>query len=122
VSSLLVRWLINALALLALPYLLPGIHVDGFGAAVLAAFVLGLINALVKPVLFLLTLPATLLTLGLFILVLNGLLFWFATAFVSGLRVDGFWWAVLGAFLYSLICWAGSAVVFGQRGRIEFLK
>ncbi len=88
---LLLVWLINAVALLALPYVFPFVHVAGFGAALVAALILGLINTLVRPVLVLLTLPATVLTLGLFIFVINGLLFWLVGSWIEGFRVDGFW-------------------------------
>ena len=74
---LLITWLINALALLALPYIFTSIQVRSFTTALIAALVLGLINTLIRPILVLLTLPVTLLTLGLFIFVINGLLFWF---------------------------------------------
>ena len=101
---LILLWCCNALALIAVAYLLrPGVLVDGFFSALLAALVLGLINTLVRPLLLLLMLPDTMLTLGLFIFMLNGLLFWFAGSVLSGFRVSGFWWAVLGAFLYSVI-------------------
>ena len=84
--KLLLIWLFNALALLTVAYVLPGIKVDGFTAALVAALILGLINTLLRPLLILLTLPVTMITFGLFILVINGLLFWFAG---SVLR-DGF--------------------------------
>jgi putative membrane protein len=111
---LLAVWLINALALMAVAYLLPGIAVADFFAALVAALVLGLANAVIRPVLILLTLPVTLLTLGLFILVINGLLFWFVGTFVSGFVVSGFWWGVGGAILYSVISWALSALLSGK--------
>ena len=104
-------WILNAVALLAVAYLLPAVHVAGFGSALLAALVLGLVNTLIRPVLVLLTLPVTLLTLGLFILVINGLLFWFVGSVLSGFTVDGFWVAVLGAILYSVISWALAALL-----------
>jgi len=100
---LILLWILNALALLAVAYLLPGIHVDGFIGALLAALVLGLINALVRPLLILLTLPITVLTLGLFILVINGLLFWFVGSVLQGFEVSGFWVGVMGALLYSIL-------------------
>jgi putative membrane protein len=103
---LLLTWILNALALLALPWLFRSIHVDGFTTALVAALVLGLVNTLIRPILILLTLPVTLLTLGLFIFVINGLLFWFVGSFVHGFRVDGFWAAVFGAIVYSVISWA----------------
>ena len=108
---LLLVWLINALALIAVAYLMPGVSVSTFGAALVAALVLGLINAVVRPVLVLLTLPVTLLTLGLFIFVLNGLLFWMVGAWLEGFEVAGFWSGVFGAILFSLVSWALSALV-----------
>ena len=112
---LLITWLINALALLALPYIFTSIHVDTFTTALIAALVLGLINTLIRPILVLLTLPVTLLTLGLFIFVINGLLFWFVGSFISGFRVDGFWAAVFGAIVYSIISWALSSLLLGRK-------
>ncbi len=109
---ILIAWLINAAALFALPYLMQSIRVDSFVAALFAALVLGLINVLIRPVLVLLTLPVTLLTLGLFILVINGLLFWMVANFVNGFHVAGFWSAVGGAILYSIISWALSSIIF----------
>ena len=108
---LLLVWLINTVALLALPYLMSSIQVDSFAAALIAALVLGLINTFIRPLLILLTLPATLLTLGLFILVINGLLFWAVGSCVHGFHVAGFWSAVGGAILYSIISWALSAIL-----------
>ena len=110
--QLILRWLISALALLALPYVMSGIEVKSFYIALIVAVVLGLINAVVRPVLILLTLPVTVLTLGLFILVINALLFWFVASFVDGFQVSGFWAAFFGAILYSLITWAANALIF----------
>lgn len=107
---LLVTWIINALALLALPYLMRSVQVDNLGVALIAALVLGLVNTLIRPVLVLLTLPVTLITLGLFILVINGLLFWLVAQLIGGFHVGGFWSAVGAALLYSLISWALSAL------------
>src|SRR5204863_6810192 len=112
---LLLVWLINAVALIALPYLMSSIQVDSFPAALIAALVLGLINTFIRPVLVLLTLPATVLTLGLFIFVINGLLFWFVGSLDLGFTVDGFWTAVLGAVVYSVISWVLSALLHGRR-------
>ena len=111
---LLLVWLINALALIAVAYLMPGVAVSSFGAALVAALVLGLINAVVRPVLVLLTLPVTLLTLGLFIFVLNGLLFWMVGTWLEGFEVAGFWSGVFGAILFSLVSWALSALVLKE--------
>jgi putative membrane protein len=108
---LLLVWLINTLALIAVAYLLPGVSVATFGSALVAALVLGLVNTVIRPILILLTLPVTILTLGLFIFVINGLLFWFVGSFIQGFVVAGFWWGVLGAIVYSLISWLLSALV-----------
>jgi putative membrane protein len=102
---LLLVWIINAAALFVLPYVFPWITVDTFRTALIAALALGLINTLIRPILVILTLPATLLTLGLFIFVINGLLFWWVGSFVEGFRVGGFWSGVFGAVVYSLISW-----------------
>lgn len=99
----LLSWLVNAVALMALPLLVPGVSVESLYTALLVALVLGLVNTLVRPVLVLLTLPVTLVTLGLFLLVINGLMFWFVASFVKGFAVTGFWTAVLGALAYSVI-------------------
>src|SRR3546814_5799260 len=101
--ELILVWILNAVALLIVAYILPGITVASFGSALVAALVLGLLNTLVKPVLILLTLPITIVTLGLFLLVLNALVFWFAGSVLKGFQVNGFWWAVLGAFVYSIV-------------------
>lgn len=110
---LLIGWAINAVALLALPYLLPGVQLRGFGSALIVALVLGLLNTLIRPILLVLTLPINVLTLGLFTFVINGLMFWAAARLVDGFHVAGFWWAVLGALVYSLISWAISALLLG---------
>lgn len=112
---LLLTWLINAVALFVLPYLMQSIRVDSFVTALIAALVLGLVNTLIKPVLFLLTLPVTVLTLGLFIFVLNALMFWLVANFVSGFHVAGFWSALIGALLYSLISWGLSALLLDSK-------
>jgi putative membrane protein len=106
---LLLIWILNALALLTVANFVPGIHLDSFVDALIAAFFLGLVNTLIRPLLLLLTLPVTLLTLGLFIFVINGLLFWFVGSVLRGFVVDGFWFGVLGALLYSVISWGLSA-------------
>ena len=111
ILRLLVVWLINTVALIAVAYLMPSISVSSFGAALVAALVLGLINAVVRPVLVLLTLPVTILTLGLFIFVLNGLLFWAVGTWLEGFNVGGFWAGVLGAILFSIVSWLLSALV-----------
>ena len=112
---LLLVWLINAAALFVLPYVFPRVTVDSFGTALIAALVLGLINTLIRPLLVLLTLPVTLLTLGLFIFVINGLLFWWVGSFIAGFHVSGFWAGVFGAIVYSLISWLLSSLLLAKR-------
>lgn len=107
--KLLIIWMLNALALIAVASFVPGIHVDGYLVALLAAFLLGLVNTLIRPILLLLTLPITLVTLGLFIFVINGTLFWLVGSVLRGFVVDSFWHGVLGAVLYSIFTWALSA-------------
>jgi putative membrane protein len=109
--KLLLVWLINAVALIAVAYLVPGITVASFVTALIAALVLGLVNAVIRPLLVILTLPVTVLTLGLFIFVINGLLFWFVGSFITGFVVSGFLPALAGAILYSIVSWALSALL-----------
>ena len=108
--NLVAAWIVNALALLALPYVVSSIQVAGFGTALLVAVVLGLFNTLLRPLLILLTVPVTLLTLGLFIFVINALFFQLAGYLVDGFNVGGFWPALLGSLAYSLISWLLSAI------------
>ena len=98
----LIRWLLLALALLALAHVYSGVQVTQFGSALLAAFVIGLLNTVVRPVLVLLTLPVTLVTLGLFLFVINALMFWAAGSLLDGFEVRGFGAALLGSLPYSL--------------------
>ena len=101
--KLLALWLLSATALLAVAHLYSGVEVTSFGAALIAALVIGLFNALLRPLLILLTLPVTLLTLGLFLFVINALLFWLAAEVLDGLRVTGFSAALIGSLLYSVL-------------------
>jgi putative membrane protein len=112
---LLLVWLINAAALLVLPYLMASIRVESIPTALIAALLLGLVNTFIRPLLVLLTLPVTLVTLGLFIFVINALLFWLVGSFVQGFHVAGFWSAFFGAILYSIISWALSAILLAKR-------
>ena len=109
--KLLLAWLINAVALVAVAYLVPGISVDGFVTALIAALVLGLLNTFIRPLLVLFTLPVTILTLGLFIFVINGLVFWFVGSYLSGFVVAGFWPGFFGAIGYSIVSWALSSLL-----------
>ena len=113
---LILLWILNAVALLTVAYVMPSIQVASFGAAMLAALLLGLVNTLLRPLLLLLTLPITLLSLGLFIFVLNGLMFWLAGSMIEGFVVGSFWSAVFGSLLYSVVSWAlSSLLVAGKR-------
>ena len=113
---LLLTWMINAAALMALPYLMHSVSVTSIKAAFIAALVLGLVNTLIRPVLVLLTLPVTFVSLGLFILVINGFLFWGVAQMVTGFHVAGFWSAMLAAILYSVISWTLSTLLLGKDG------
>jgi len=102
--KLLIRWILNAVALLAVAWVMSGhgVHLSGFGAALKAALLLGIINALIRPVLILLTLPITLLTLGLFALFINAACFSLTAGFIEGFEVSGLWGALFGALLMSV--------------------
>ena len=100
--KLITKWLLSAAALLAVAYLYSGVVVDSFGAALTAAFVIGLFNMLLRPLLVLLTLPVTVITLGLFLFVINALMFWSAAGVMSGFHVNGFGAALLGSLIYSV--------------------
>lgn len=100
--KIIVRWMLLAAALLLVAHLYSGVTVASFGAALIAAFVLGLLNTLVRPLLVLLTLPVTLLTLGLFLFVINALMFWAGATLLDGFNVAGFTAALIGSLLYSV--------------------
>ena len=112
--KILLGWAINAAAIFLLPYVLPSVQISGYGTALVVALFLGLLNTFIRPVLFVLTLPITVITLGLFTLVLNGLMFWLAARFIDGFQVAGFWWAVMAAIVYSIISWAISTLVMAE--------
>src|ERR1700730_15494643 len=113
--SVLLTWLINALALLIITYLVPSIHIRSFGTALIVAIVLGLINTFLRPLLVLPTLPVTILPLGLFILAVNALCLWLCASLLKGFEVSGFWSAFFGSILYSIVSWLLSALILGQR-------
>ena len=100
---MILSWLISTLALAVGAYVIPGVHAENLLAVAITAIILGLVNAVVKPVLFLLTLPITIVTLGLFLLVLNALMIWLAAAVVPGFAISGFWAAFFLARLVSII-------------------
>ncbi|MFQ5878516.1 MAG: phage holin family protein [Acidobacteriota bacterium] len=104
-SRFLAHWIITAAGLGVSAWILPGVHVRSVSALLVAGLVLGFVNAIIRPILFLLTLPITILTLGLFYLVVNGLAFGVAAALVPGFEIDSIGWAVLGALVVSLVSW-----------------
>lgn len=101
--KLIIRWLLAACALLVVAALYSGVQIEGYAAALIAAAVIGLFNIFLRPLLVLLTLPVTVVTLGLFLIVINALLFWAAASVLDGFVVTGFWAAMLGSVLYSLL-------------------
>jgi putative membrane protein len=101
--NFLIRILITALVAFGLSYLLGGVHIDAFTTALILALVLAVLNALVKPILIILTLPITIVTLGLFLLVINALIIMLGDRFIDGFKVDGFWWALLFSILLSVV-------------------
>ena len=101
--KILAKWLLSATALLAVAYLYSGVQVESFGSALIAAFVIGLFNAVLRPVLVILTLPVTIVTVGLFLFVINALMFWAAASVLSGFHVSGCGAALLGSLIYSLL-------------------
>jgi len=109
--KLILRWLLNAIAIYIIAQYLPGLSVGGFYSALIVVFVLGLINAVIRPILLFFTLPINILTLGLFTFVINGLLFWFASTIVKGFEVAGFWPAFWGALLLSIVSWVVSDIM-----------
>lgn len=104
-SIFLVQWFLTAVSLGVAAWVLPGIHVTSWPALAVAALVLGFVNAIVRPILLIITLPLTVLTLGLFYLVVNGMAFGLAAAIVPGFEVDSFWWAILGALVVGMVSW-----------------
>ena len=114
--GIVIRWLVTSLTILMIPALVSGVHVKGFGSALAAAAVLGVLNAIVRPVLILLTLPLTIVTLGLFILVINALLFQLAGSIIPGVQIDSFWSALLASLIVSLVSWVMNSSIGGARG------
>ena len=112
-QGVVVRWLITTIAILVIPYVLSGVRVESFWSALLAAGVLAFLNALVRPLLILLTLPLTIVTLGFFILVINALLFQLAAAIVPGLYVASFWSALFASIIVSIVSWIMNSMVAG---------
>lgn len=116
--GVLIRWLVLTAAVLAASRLLDGIRVDGFLPAVLAAATLGILNAFLRPLLIILTLPINILSLGLFTFIINALMLQMVSAVIPGFTVHGFWTAVLGALIIGMVSWLLNAFIGGQ-GRVE---
>ncbi len=112
--TLIIRWFANALALMLVAYLYSGVVLNGISGALIAALALGLVNAIVRPVLIFLTFPVTIVTLGLFIFVINGLLFWLVAEIVPGFTVTGFIAALIGSIMYSVITLITSWLIFSD--------
>lgn len=117
-KGLILRWLILSVAIMVSAHLFAGIHVDGYGSALFAALVLGILNALFRPILFILTLPINVLTLGLFTFVINAVLLLMTSGIAGGLVVDGFGSAMFGSLVISLVSLLLSSFI-SDRGRVE---
>lgn len=111
---LLIRLFLNALAVMAVPYLVPGVSVQSFPSAFIAAIVIALVNALIRPILLILTLPVNILTLGLFTLIVNALMFWLASSISPGFRVTGFSAAFWGALVFWVVSWLTNWLIFTE--------
>jgi putative membrane protein len=120
-NGLLVRWLLLTISIIITSYLVDGIHVTGFFSAFFAAAVLGILNALFRPLLLVITLPINILTFGLFTFVVNALLLKMVSGLVPGFYVYGFWSAVFGSLIISLISWLLSSFI-NERGRISYIE
>ena len=119
--GIIIRWLILTVAVIVCAYIVGGIHVAGFFSAFVAAAFLGILNALFRPILLLVTLPLNILTFGLFTFVINAVLLLMVSGVVSGLEIQGFWSAMGGALIISLISWVLSSFVSDQ-GRVEYIE
>jgi putative membrane protein len=115
--TIILRILFNALGLILIAELVKGITVTGFYPALIAAIVLGILNVIIRPILLILTLPITIITLGLFALVINALLFSFAASFIEGFKVENFWYALLGSLLMSIVSTIGNRWINAESKR-----
>lgn len=118
--GILIRWILSGLSLILVGYLVPGIEVQSFFYALVAAAFLGILNAVIRPVLIILTLPLTILTLGLFIFVINALMLWLLSVILKGIYIESFWSALIGALILSLISWLISTFI-NERGRVQYV-
>jgi putative membrane protein len=119
-KGILVRWLFLAVAIFMAAYMIEGIRVSGFLSAIMAAAVLGVLNAFFRPILLLLTLPLNILTLGLFTFVINALLLMMASGVIGGFKVDGFGTALLGSLVISLVSWLLTSFI-NERGTVQYI-
>jgi putative membrane protein len=110
-SEFILRAVISALGLAVAAHVVPGVKVTNIGTLAVAAILLGLVNAIVKPIFVLLTFPLTILTLGLFLFVVNGLMLWLVAYFLKGFTIAGLWPAILGSIVVSLVSWVASAII-----------
>jgi putative membrane protein len=115
-----IRWLILTFSIIVTSYLLDGIHVSGFISAFFAAAILSILNAFFRPILLILTLPINILSLGLFTFVINALMLLMASGVIPGFNVSGFWSAVFGSLLISIVSWALTAFI-GERGTVQYI-
>jgi putative membrane protein len=120
-AAFVIRWLVTTLAVLVAAHLIPGISYDGWGALLGGSLLLGIINAFVRPVLLLLSLPFIIVTMGLFIFVINGLLLMLVSKIVPAFHVGGFWSAFFGAIVISLVSWILSSLFRGSDGKIHVI-
>lgn len=120
-NGLMLRWLMLTVAIVISSYLVDGIAVSGFLPAVFAAAVLGILNAFFRPIVLILTLPINILSLGLFTFVINAIMLKMASSIIPGFLVHGFWAAVLGALLISIISWALNSFV-NAKGKVEYIE
>ncbi len=117
-AGFLIRWVVSALALWVAQALLPGIRIEGAGTLFIAALLLGFVNAIVRPLLIFVTLPITILTLGLFLLVINAAMLGLVAALLEQFTISGFWSALAGAIVVSLVSWLVSSTI-GNSARVE---
>jgi putative membrane protein len=119
-KGIFLRWLILTFAIIATSYLIDGIQVSGFLSAFFAAAILGILNAFFRPLLLILTLPVNILSFGLFTFVINAIVLMMVSGVISGFRVDGFWSAVFGSLLISLVSWLLTSFI-GERGTVQYI-
>jgi putative membrane protein len=119
-KGIFLRWLILTFAIIATSYLIDGIQVSGFLSAFFAAAILGILNAFFRPILLILTLPVNILSLGLFTFVINAMMLMMVSGVISGFKVYGFWSAVFGSLLISLVSWLLTSFI-SERGKVQYI-